>query len=148
MRKKHRYDTQYVWVVFELRDKAGPLVHHFNNRQAGDEYVAGDKARRLGPAGVMRLPLEQAAPLLFAAGRATLDALTAFRGDPLAREGLYAAADFLQAAIDYARLEPNIADIYRETRRTVLAAADDDVEPGATILVTLREHVERYKNVS
>jgi len=146
---KHRYDTEAFWIVFEVRDPDKPLVYNFDSHSEAAEFILGDPEGKEGPLRQARLPLEQAASLLVAAGDATQEALTAFLANPALHKGeLLAAADFLKAAADFAKLQPNIAAVYRAMRRDLLQAAEEEQpEPRGTVVAALQEGLRRYKKI-
>jgi propanediol dehydratase small subunit len=145
---KHQYDTDSFWIVFQEREEGGPLVYYFNSHSEAAGFVLGDPEGKVGPLEVARSYLEQAAPLLIAAADVTLAALTAFRNDPTKKDELLAAADFLRAAADYGKLQPNVQDVYRATRRELLQLAHAErPEPVATTVDALREHLLLYKKI-
>jgi hypothetical protein len=144
---KNRYDTESLWVVFEERPQGGPVVYSFDGHAAAASFVLEGLSSRAGPFKLSRLPLERAAPILVAAANAVLLALTAYRSNPLHKDELLSAAEFLLAALNYARLEPDVADIYRATRRDLLQAyKEEGYEPQATLIEELRQHLLKYKS--
>lgn len=117
--KSHDYDLHSMWVVLQ-QQHGSPVVHSFQDDQEALRFSqAPDGTDKSEPIALARTPLEQAAPLLVAAAQVALDAMELV--GVVGTEGpLHKAAAFLQAVIDFAKMDDQLAGVYREVRKYLL----------------------------
>jgi hypothetical protein len=148
--KRFQYDPTQMWVVIEGGATfSDAKVHTFEDGEAAFEFSSKeDGKQKSAPIPLTRSPLDQASPILLAAGKVMLSALTAYLINPVMnRSKLEDAAHFLQVAIDFARLDPNIEDIFRETRKLLLYQSEHVEEPERTLIDGLRGYLEKLTKV-
>jgi hypothetical protein len=147
--KRFQYDPTQMWVVIEAGETINDVkVHSFEDSESAVNFSSGDGKKRSAPIPLARSPLEQASPILLAAGQLVLSALTAFLKDPGPnRTQLEDAAHFLQVATEYAKLDPTHKDVFRETRKLLLYQSRQAEEPEKTLFDSLRPYLEQLTKV-
>ena len=143
--KSQDYDLHHMWVVLQQQEGC-PVVHSFQDEVAARAFSQSrDNTDKSEPIALARTPLEQSAPLLAAAAQVALEALelvgVAGQEGPLRK-----AADFLQAALDFARMDDHLASVYREVRKYLLWGPPMD-PPSDRYVERMREHLKAKTNI-
>jgi hypothetical protein len=125
-----------MWVVIEAGDTISDTrVYGFEDTESAVQFSAKTEGKsRSSPIALSLARLEQASPIVVVAFKVMAHIPVAlFCGGDVSRRTLDEAANFLSVAVDFARLDPNIEDIFRETHKLLLYQSEHPEEPERTI---------------